>query len=108
MSSKARHILGVSPPVFEHPPTNEGQGEGASEWVVIFVVLCYYRSFDYDTHSYIEPFDFLMMEDIIIIDFLVEGHIIIIIYIVLGKAQRTRTDENMEGTNALGIELWYW
>lgn len=46
-----------------------------------------------------------MMEDIIIIDFLVEGHIIIIIYIVLGKAQRTRTDENMEGTNALGIEL---
>lgn len=46
-----------------------------------------------------------MMEDIIIIDFLVEGHIIIIIYIVLGKARRTRTDENMEGTNALGIEL---
>lgn len=48
-----------------------------------------------------------MMEDIIIIDFLVEGHIIIIIYIVLGKAQRSRTDENMEleGTNALGIEL---
>lgn len=46
-----------------------------------------------------------MMEDIIIIDFLVEGHIIIIIYIVLGKAPRTRTDENMEGTNALGIEL---